>query len=48
MQQEVIKGISMFSSAGIAETYLEDLNIDIRLKVQNYIVVCITIQNNVG
>lgn len=31
MQQEVIKGISMFSSAGIAETYLEDLNIDIRL-----------------
>lgn len=31
MQKEIIKGISMFSSAGIAETYLEDLNIDIAL-----------------
>lgn len=31
MQKEKIKGISMFSSAGIAETYLEDLNIDIAL-----------------
>lgn len=30
MQEELI-GISMFSSAGIAETYLEDLNIKIRL-----------------
>lgn len=31
MLKEKIKGISMFSSAGIAETYLEDLNIDIAL-----------------
>lgn len=26
-----LTGISMFSSAGVAETYLEDLNIHIRL-----------------
>lgn len=31
MLKDKIKGISMFSSAGIAETYLEDLNIDIAL-----------------
>ena len=31
MQKEKLTGISMFSSAGIAETYLEDLNIEIAL-----------------
>lgn len=31
MLNNKMTGISMFSSAGIAETYLEDLNIDIRL-----------------